>query len=134
MIGRIAFTREFATATAGAQFRRVMCHAGAACTMERRLHLGEALNRCAALVGCASLPQLAGYAVTEKMLTKAEALELVLKALEHHDALRPVPSVVSIAQVAEMLDCCEKTVRRMKFPRIGDKIPYSAVLEKLAER
>lgn len=69
------------------------------------------------------------------MLTETEALELIRKALALHDAARPVPSHVSVADAAEMLGVHRRTIERMKPPRNGvGKIPYSWVLEALAAR
>ena len=63
------------------------------------------------------------------MLTEQEAMQLIVKALEIHDAKRPVPSHVSVAEAAEILDVTPRTITRMKLPRnsVG-KIPYEAVL------
>jgi hypothetical protein len=67
------------------------------------------------------------------MLTEQEALELITKALALHDAERPVPSGVSVADAAEMLQVSRRTVIRMKLPRNkAGKIPYRAVVEALA--
>lgn len=69
------------------------------------------------------------------MLTETEALELIRKALVLHDAERPVPSHVSVADAAEMLDVSTRTITRMKPPRNrAGKIPYRWVLEALAAR
>lgn len=69
------------------------------------------------------------------MLTEAEALELITKALAIHDAERPVPSHVTVEQAAEMLDVSTRTVIRMKLPRNeAGKIPYRAVVEALAAK
>lgn len=69
------------------------------------------------------------------MLTEQEALELIRKALVIHDAQRPVPSCVSVADAAEMLGVSTRTVIRMKLPRnAAGKIPYEAVLEARAAK
>jgi hypothetical protein len=69
------------------------------------------------------------------VLTEQEAIELIRKALTIHDAERPVPSAVSVADAAEMLDVSTRTVVRMKPPRnAAGKIPYRWVLEALAAR
>jgi len=69
------------------------------------------------------------------MLTETEVLDLIRKALALHDAERPVPSAVSMAEAAEMLGVSTRTVARMKLPRNkAGKIPYRVVLEALASR
>lgn len=69
------------------------------------------------------------------MLSEAEAMELIRKALAIHDAERPVPSGVSVAEAAEMLGVSTRTVVRMKLPRnAAGKIPYRAIQEALAAR
>lgn len=69
------------------------------------------------------------------MLTESEAMELIRKALAIHDAQRPVPSCVSVAEAAEMLGVSTRTAIRMKLPRnAAGKIPYEAVLEARAAR
>lgn len=69
------------------------------------------------------------------MLTEQEALILIRKALALHDAERPVPSGVDVAEAAEMLKVSERTILRLKPPRNGaGKIPYAWVLETLAAR
>ena len=69
------------------------------------------------------------------MLTESEALELIRKALAIHDAQRPVPSCVSVAEAAEMLGVSTRTIVRMKLPRnAAGKIPYEAVLEARAAK
>lgn len=69
------------------------------------------------------------------MLTEQEAMDLIRKALAIRDAERPVPSCVSVADAAEMLDVSPRTIRRMKLPRnAAGKIPYRVVLEALAAR
>jgi len=69
------------------------------------------------------------------VLTETEALKLIRKALELHDAARPVPSHVSVSEAAEMLDVTPRTISRMRPPRnsVG-KIPYSWIVETLAAR
>lgn len=69
------------------------------------------------------------------MLTDQEAIDLIRKALAMHDAQRPVPSCVSVAEAAGMLGVSTRTVIRMKLPRnrVG-KIPYEAVLEARAAK
>jgi len=69
------------------------------------------------------------------MLTETEALDLIRKALKLHDAERPVPTCVSVAEAAEMLGVSTRTVVRMKPPRNkAGKVPYSWVVEALAAR
>lgn len=71
----------------------------------------------------------------ESMLTEQEAMELIRKALAIHDAERPVPSGVSVADAAKMLGVSARTVVRMRLPRnAAGKIPYRAVLEALAAK
>lgn len=63
------------------------------------------------------------------MLTEQEALQLIVKALAIHDAQRPVPSCVSVAEAAKMLGVSTRTAVRMKLPRNeAGKIPYEVVL------
>lgn len=69
------------------------------------------------------------------MLTEQEAIDLIAKALEIHAAREPKPAAVSIADAAEMLGVCERTIRRMKPKRVaGNKIAYAWVLERLASK
>lgn len=68
-------------------------------------------------------------------LTEREALELIQRALALHDAARPLPSQVSVAEAAEMLGVSTRTVIRMKPPRNGvGKIPYVWITEQLVAR
>ena len=69
------------------------------------------------------------------MLTEQDAMNLIRKALAMHDAERPVPSHVSVAEAAEMLGVTTRTVARMKPLRNkAGKIPYRWVVEALAAR
>jgi len=69
------------------------------------------------------------------MLTEQQAIDLIAKALEIHAAREPRPSTVTIAEAAEMLGVCERTVRRMKPKRAaGNRIAYAWVLERLASK
>jgi hypothetical protein len=69
------------------------------------------------------------------MLTETEALALIRKALTLHDAERPVPSHVSVAEAAEMLGVTTRTIARMKPQRNkAGKIPYRWIVETMAAR
>lgn len=68
------------------------------------------------------------------MLTEQEAMELIRKALALHDAQRPVPACVSVAQAAKLLSLSTRTVTRMNPPRVAGKVPYSWIVETLASR
>jgi hypothetical protein len=69
------------------------------------------------------------------MLTQEEAVDLIRKALAIHDAERPVPTCVTVAEAAEMLGVSKRTAIRMKLPRNkAGKVPYRAVLEALAAK
>lgn len=66
------------------------------------------------------------------MLTETEALDLIRKALRIHDAERPVPTGVTVAEAAQMLGISKRTAIRMKLPRNkAGKVPYRAVVEAL---
>ena len=66
------------------------------------------------------------------MLTETEALDLIRKALAIHDAERPVPTCVTVAEAAEMLGVSKRTAVRMNLPRNkAGKVPYRAVVEAL---
>ena len=72
---------------------------------------------------------------TVNMLTQEEAVDLIRKALAIHDAERPVPTCVTVAEAAEMLGVSKRTAIRMKLPRNkAGKVPYRAVLEALAAK
>lgn len=69
------------------------------------------------------------------MLTETEALELIRKALALHDAGRPIPTAVSFADAARMLEISTRTLTRMKPPRNKvNLIPYSWVIEAMASK
>lgn len=69
------------------------------------------------------------------MLTEHDAMNLIRKALALHDAERPVPSHVSVAEAAEMLGVTTRTISRMKPQRNkAGKIPYRWIVETLAAR
>lgn len=60
---------------------------------------------------------------------------LVDAAIARVLAGRPVPSTVSIAQAAEMLDVSTRTILRMNPPKAaGNKVPYSWVLKRLESK
>lgn len=70
-----------------------------------------------------------------RMLTESEALELVKTALAMHDARRPVPTAVTFADAARMLEISTRTLTRMKPPRNkANLIPYCWVIEASAAK
>ncbi len=68
------------------------------------------------------------------MLTEQEALKLIKTALAIHDAKRPVPACVSVAEAAKLLGISARTVTRMNPPRVAGKVPYRWIVETLASR
>lgn len=69
--------------------------------------------------------------MTGRTYTEAETLALCVRAAEIALAKQPKASQVSTAEAAKMLDVHPQTIIRMKPPRIGGKIPYTWVLQRL---
>lgn len=63
------------------------------------------------------------------LLTEQEALRVGVRAAEEVLARRPVPTMVTLKQAAEMLDISVPTARKLNLPRNKcGRIPYEAVL------
>jgi hypothetical protein len=73
--------------------------------------------------------------VSERMYSEAEAQRLALhtaqKAVALFAATHPQPATMTFPQAAEVLSLSESTIRRLKPPRVGGKIPYSWVVKQL---
>jgi hypothetical protein len=73
--------------------------------------------------------------VTERVYSEDEARSLALNAAKKAVALfaatHPQPATMTFPQAAEALSLSESTVRRLKPPRVGGKIPYSWVVKQL---
>lgn len=67
----------------------------------------------------------------ERMYTEQDVTRLVDAALLRLKLSRPVPSTLTFPQAAEMMDLSESTIRRLKPPRVGGKIPAWWVLKQL---
>jgi hypothetical protein len=95
-------------------------------TLEQQL---REIIRQAVLEALAARPALPA-AGTKQAAEEAEAL--ILRALERHDARRPLPKLVTTQQAAEMLGVSVTTIHRMRLPRVGKLIPYDAVARQLS--
>lgn len=71
----------------------------------------------------------------QRMYTEQEARRLAVEAAEEaiarFSARRPVAPLLSVAAAADTLGISVRTIARMKPPKVGGKIPYSWVVEKL---
>jgi hypothetical protein len=73
--------------------------------------------------------------MSERMYSEMEARQIAVAAAEEVLARRPVPSSVTAAQAAELLDVSVRTVMRLKLPRNrAGKIPYEAVMAARSSR
>lgn len=72
------------------------------------------------------------------MYTEDEARRLALdtaqKAIALYAATHPQPTTMTFPQAAEAMKLSESTIRRLKPPRVGGKIPYSWVVKQLEGR
>jgi predicted DNA-binding transcriptional regulator YafY len=69
------------------------------------------------------------------MLTEQDAMNLIRRALAMHDAERPVPTAVTVADAARMLEVSTRTMSRMRPPKNkAGLVPYSWVIEQLAAK
>lgn len=73
--------------------------------------------------------------MAERIYTEQEARRLAVdaaqEALARFTATHPKPATMTFPQAAEAMSLSESTIRRLKPPRVGGKIPYSWVVKQL---
>lgn len=71
----------------------------------------------------------------ERMYTETEAKRIAAEAahaaLLRYTSTHPEPVTMSFPQAAKAMSLSESTIRRLKPPRVGGKIPYSWVVKQL---
>lgn len=69
--------------------------------------------------------------MTDRHFTEADVIRIAKQAVTLAIAERPIPATVTTAEAARLLDVSVSTIQRMKPKRVGTKIPYSWVAERL---